>query len=419
MASELDKLLTNIEDQEKKLAAPGFDMNQYLLPDSEIVKNLIAMRNPNMSKGDINLMVDGLGGSGDESESIAEMDKLSEEGDTPFKKKQINDTVDDSKNNLDKTGIPIPKTDFLYEEAKDLKRMMIEKSFEFVRKIQELIQDIAFAAIALIQAIPGSIQLIITPVFPVPAFNIPGMITMLMNIILTLNSLKSKCADVKGIYVYFSKIKIVCSEKDANTVAGILNGMNKTLDTTICGFTSKIDAFTGSASSAMKSSLDPAEEGKKIRTITKQLRKMDYLPNNNFTDVDEDDVDGVNNILTEWEVIDRTHKTRAVKRKKESKDALDNALSSIEKLDNLNNELKELTTIKEPEGGATTPIDELIVYDVEFPDGKIVKGLTKDEVDGYAATYNVIYSPNVKFIDNPLPTKFSLKSAQRTSVSSL
>lgn len=415
MASELDKLLTTIEDQEKKLAAPGFDMNKYLLPDSEIVKNLIAMRNPNMSKGDINLMVDGLGGEGEESKSIAEMDKLSEEADTPFKKKQIDDSVGDAKNNLDKTGIPIPKTDYLYEESKDIKRMMIEKSFEFVRKIQELLQDIAFAAIALAQSIPGSIQLIITPVFPVPAFNIPGMITMLMNIILTLNSLKSKCADVKGIFVYFSKIKIVCSEKDANTVAGILNKFNKTLDTTICGFTAKIDAFTGSASSAMKSSLDPAEEGKKIRTITKQLRKMDYLPKNNFNDVDEDDVDGINNILTEWEVIDRTSKTRAVRRKKESKDALENALSSIEKLDNLNNELKELTTIKEPVG----KVDEVIVYDVEFPDGKIVKGLTKDEVDGYATTYNVIYSPNVKFINNPLPTKFSLKSAQRTSISSL
>lgn len=414
MASELDKLLTAIEEQEKKLKAPGFDINEYLLPDSEIVKNLIAMRNPNMSEGDINLMVYGLGGQGEESKSIAEMDKLSEEADTPFKKKQIDDTVVDVKNNLEKTGIPIPKSDYLYEEAKDIKRMMIEKSFEFVRKIKELLQDIAFAAIALSQSIPGSILLISTPIFPLPSFNIPGMITMLMNIILTLNSLKSKCADVKGIFIHFSKIKIICSEKDANIVAGILNGLNKTLDTTICGFTSKIDEFVSSASSAMKSSLNPAEEGKKIRTITKQLRKIDYLPNNNFDDVDDDDVDSVNNILNDWEVIDRTHRTRAVRRKKESKDALDNVLSSIEKLDNLNNDLKELTTVKEPVG----KVEQIIVYDVEFPDGKIVKGLTKDEVDGYVATYNVIYSPNVKFIDNPLPTKFSLKSAQRTSVSS-
>lgn len=415
MASELDKLLSTIEEQEKKLSAPGFDMNQYLLPDSEVVKNLITIRNPNMSKGDINLMVDGLGGGGEQSEIISNLDKLANEGDTPFKKKLINDTVADSKNNLDKIGIPISKSDDLYEESKDLKKTMVEKSSEFVRKIQELIKDIAFATITLSQAIPGAISLIITPILPIPSFNIPGMVTMIMNIILTLNTIKSKCADIKGTFIYFSKLKVVCSEQSANTVAGVLNGMNTILDTTICGFADKIDAFTLSAISAMKSSLDPAEEGKKIKNITTQLRKMDYLPNDNFNDVDEDDVDGVNNILTEWEVINRTHRTSAVRRKKESKDALDNVLSSIEKLDNLNNELKELTTIKEP----VSKVDEIIVYDVEFPDGKIVKGLTKDEVDGYAATYNVIYSPNVKFIDNPLPTKFSLKSAQRTSVSSL
>lgn len=406
MATNYEKLIENIEKAEKNLVAPGFNMNDYLLSENDIVKNLIAIRNPNMDKGDINLMVDGLQSEGEKSKSLLTMDNLKEQGDTEFKKKQISDTVADAKQNLDKTGIPIPQTDFLYQEAKDLKRMMIEKTFEFVRKIQELIQDIAFAAIALVQAIPGSIQLIITPVFPVPAFNIPGMITMLMNIILTLNTLKSKCADVKGIFVYFSKLNIVCSPEDADSVAGILNKFNDTLDNTICSFTAKIDAFTGSASKAIKSSLDPAEEGKKVRTITKQLRKMNYLPDNNFNKVDEDDEDGVKSILEEWEVIDRTHKTKAVRRKKASQDAINSALSSIESLDSINNELKELTNVKQPD----TSSNETIVYDVELPDGNIIKGLTKDEVDGYAATYNVIYSPNVKFVDNPLPNKFSLRN---------
>lgn len=414
MATNFEKLLENIEKSEKNLSTPGFNMNDYLLPESEIVKNLIAIRNPNMNKGDINLMVDGIDAPGDKSKSIEILDSLEEQGDTNFKKKQISDKVADTKQNLDKTGIPIPKTDPLYQEAKDLKRMMIEKTFQFVRKIQELIKDIAFAAIALAQAIPGSIQLIITPVFPVPSFNIPGMITMLINIILILNTLKSKCADVKGIFVYFSKLNVVCSPSDTNKVAGILNKFNGTLDSTICSFTNKIDDFTLSASKAIKSSLDPAEEGKKIRTITKQLRKMDYLPDNNFSKVDEDDVDGVNAILEEWDVIDRTHKTRAVRRKKASQDVINSALSSIESLDSINNDLKELTNIKEPNQKS----NETIVYDVELPDGTIIKGLTKDEVDGYAAIYNVIYSPNVKFVDNPLPTKFSLRN-QLSSISPL
>jgi hypothetical protein len=406
MATNYEKLLENIEKSEKGLSTPGFNMNDYLLPEIEIVKNLILVRNPGMSKGDINLMVDGLESTGEKSKSIEDLDRLKDQGDTDFKKKQISDSVNDTKMNLSKGGIPIPKTDFLYQEAKDLKRIMIEKTYEFVRKIQELIKDIAFAAISLVQAIPGSLQLIISPVFPVPAFNIPGMITMLMNIILTLNSLKSKCADVKGIFVYFSKLNLVCSPSDADKVAGILNNFNETLDNTICSFTNKIDAFTGSASKVIKSTLDPTEEGKRIRTITRQLRRMDYLPDNNFNKVDEDDEDGVRSILEEWEVIDRMNRTKAVRRKKSSQDAINSTLSSIESLDSINNDIKELTSIKEP----VSKFNETIVYDVELPDGTIIKGLTKDEVDGYAAIYNVIYSPNVKFIDNPLPNKFSLRN---------
>lgn len=413
MASEMDKLLENIESSRKELKAPGFDMNQYLLSDSDVVKNLLSIRNPNMTKGDINLMVDGLVDTGEQSSSIKEMESLSNDGDTDFKQKVISDKVEDSKNNLDKTGIPIPETDFIYEEVRDLKSMIVEKTFEFVRKIQELIQDMVFAGITISQSIPGAIQLITNPPVLVPAFNIPGMVTMLMNIILTLNSLKSKVDDVRGIFVNFSKLRVVCSEENANTVASILNGLNSKLNNEISSFTGEIDTFTGSASSSIKSSLDPSEEGKKVRTITKQLIRMKYLPNDNFILVDEDDKDGVNNILEEWEVIDRTNKTKAVKRKKESKDNLDNLVSSIEKLDNINDELKELTKVKKPSTGST----EMIVYDIEFPDGKIVKGLTKEEVDGYTKTYNIIYSPSVKFVEVTSPRKFSLKSAQRSSIS--
>jgi len=66
------------------MSAPGFDMNKFMLPDSEIAKNLIASKNPNMTKGDINLMVDGIGGEGEQSDVIKEMDSLSENADTPI-----------------------------------------------------------------------------------------------------------------------------------------------------------------------------------------------------------------------------------------------------------------------------------------------------------------------------------------------
>ncbi len=406
MASNLDKLLENVDSTQKGMSAPGFDMNKFMLPDSEIAKNLIASKNPNMTKGDINLMVDGIGGEGEQSDVIKEMDSLSENADTPYKRKRIDDNVADTKRGLSreskgsksKKSMPISEDDHIYEEVREIKRNITEKSTEYVTKVGELVQDTAFASIAIIQSIPGAILLL-------AAMNIPGMITMLMNIILTLNSIKSKAADVNSIFVHFTKIGIVCSPKDANKVAGILNALFKVLNTTILGFTSKIDAFTGRASDSMKDSMSKKKEAKRIRTITKQLRKMDYLPNNNFNEVDEDDEDSIDAILVDWEVVDRTHKRRAVRRKKESQDALDSALDALNKLDNINKELRELTNVKDSD-----PSDEeTIVYDIELPDGTLILGLSKDEITGYSKTYNVIYSTNLKFIENPTPFNLSPK----------
>lgn len=431
MTSQIDILLKNIEIIESDLKPSGFDITNYLLSDSEVVKNIISIRNTNMSKSDIDLMVDGLNIEDINSEFtseinslkndivtnenlkkindtvssykskidivnnielrsefISDIEKLKNQVDTPFKVKIVQESLNDFKNNLKNSNIPLPSNDKVFEEAKDLKRMISKTSFEFVRKVQELVQDVAFASITISQSIPGSIQLIITPLAPVPSFNISGMITMLMNVVLTLNTIKSKCADVKSLFINFSKIRIVCSDKNANIVASVLNNLNKTLDNTVCSFADKIESFIDLVLSAIKSNLDPSEEGKKIKTITKQLRKLKYLPNNNFDNVDEDDIDIVNNILEEWVVVDRTNKTKAVDRKKESKDNINNILSNIDKLGNLNNDLKNLTNLNQSDSNTK----ENIVYDVQFPDGTVVKGVTKEELDGYSSIYNIIYS---------------------------
>lgn len=395
MASETDKLLENIRQTEQGISAPGLDINNLMLPDSEVVKNLILMRNPNMDKSDADLMVDGLTDSGRSSSSIIEMNQLSQEADTPYKRKLIDDNVEDTKNNLNRTGIPIPESDYLYEEARLEKRTFSESVSRFIRKVLELLKDISFASIALSQTIAGSIQLVVTPSFPMPSFNIPGMITMLMNVIMTLSSLNSKYQDVKSSYIYFSRINVVCSEENSNVVAGVLNNMNNKLNTDVYSFTKKIDSFVGQSSSAMKETLDPSNEGKRERTITRQLRKLNYLPNNNFRSVDEDDIDSVNDILEDWKVINMFSKTKAVTRKEESKKKLQDLLNSINKLDSVNDDLKSLVSTPTSEEKS-----DKTVYDVEFPDGNIVKGLSREEIEGYKKIYHVIYSPNVKFLKN-------------------
>jgi len=107
--------------------------------------------------------------------------------------------------------MPISEDDHIYEEVREIKRNITEKSTEYVTKVGELVQDTAFASIAIIQSIPGAILLL-------AAMNIPGMITMLMNIILTLKFDKNqKAADVNSIFVHFyKKLESSVHQKDAN-----------------------------------------------------------------------------------------------------------------------------------------------------------------------------------------------------------
>jgi hypothetical protein len=416
--SSYNTLLKNIESAEKDMmSSSGFDIMSQLLPDDEIVKNLIQLENPKMSKEDVDMMVDGFSSSDEEvdtgendkksnkknkkkSKSEEEIDNLDKEGDTPFKRKKIKDTVKDEKSK--QTESPLPKDSPYYNRAKEIKNIIIEKITQFLRKVKELIQEVALAAVGLVQVIPGA-ALLLAPF----GFNVPGMISLIINMILTLLQLKSKCADVKSIFPAFKNINLVLTKTGLETTSTVLNTLYKTLDTVVCSFALGVDSFVSSALSFLKSNNSPEKEQKRVRSITRKLRKLKYLPGNNFSKVEEDDIDEVETILEEWEVFNRTSRIRAVRKKKEKQDQLNIAFSELDKLQSINNDLKDLTSIKSNTN--TNNNQQNIVYDVELPNGQKLFGLSLDAVEGLKSTYNVIYSSNVKYFNIDLPNKTNLK----------
>lgn len=391
MASNINKLLENINKTASELEAPGFKINDFLLKDSEIVKNIILESNPNITRGDANLMVDGLESQIDNESSdfIPELESLVTEGDTEFKKVEIKKSIEKAKSDFN----PIPESDDFYVKARDIKNNIIKNITEYIRKIKELIKDIALATITISQAVPGSTLLITTPVVVMPSFNIPGMITMLTDVIAKLNDVKSKCADVKETFINFSRIKTVCSPEAANQVSGVLNTMNNTLNNTICPFSEIVDKFTSTALGAIKFRIK--KERDEAKSITKQLISLRYLPLESYSVVFPLEIPKVEKILKEWRVVDRTNPINAVKRRTGDSDvnfSMDEAIKNINELENINTKLSELTNLKE-----NTQTQEVVVYDIEFPDGVFLKGLTSDEINGYKSTYNIIYSNNLKF----------------------
>ena len=388
--AEIDRLLENVEKIEKTLQAPGLNINNFLLPDSEVVKNIISDKNPKMLKEEVDLMVDGINNK--ETEFINELDNLKNEGDTPFKINEIQKTVEQAKNNFEK----IPESSELYTKAKDTKTKIIEKVTQFVRKIKELLKEMVFSSITISQSIVGSIGQIVTPVVLVPSFNVPGMITMLMNVILTLSGIKSKANTIKETFINFKDIKTVCSKKNANKIATILNTLFRILDNSIFSFIEKIDKFIGNATSEVENRVE--KENDEVKNITQELIKLNYLPSDSFELVNKKEIQQVEKILERWRVVDRNSEVDAVKRRQSEENdySFNDVTKNIKKLKNINTELEELTTIKD--GSQKENIDiEKIVYDITFSDGTTVKGLDKESIEDYRFKYNIIYSSNTSY----------------------
>jgi hypothetical protein len=408
--SNYNTLLKNIETIEKDMmSSSGFDIMGQLLTDGEIVKNLIQIENPKMPKEDVDMMVDGFSSSDKEEDSGGnkksnrkekkkskneeEIDDLDKQGDTPFKRKKIRESVKDEKSKQKES--PLPKDSPYYNKAREIKKIIIEKITEFLRKVKELIKEVALAAVGIVQVIPGA-SLLLSPF----GFNVPGMITLIINMILILLQLKSKCASVKSIFPAFKSINLVLTKGGLETTSKVLNASYKALNNTVCAFTSRVDKFISTALGVIMSNNTSEKEEGRAKTITKRLRKLEYIkwegdPKKYIIqgiDEDDDNVDEILSILEEWEVVRFNNRRNAVRRKREKQNEINTALSELDKLKDINNQLENLTDIDIDGIININSFDQGIVYDVVLPNGQKLVGLSSEEVEALKSEYDVIYS---------------------------
>lgn len=428
-----DKLLQDITTIEKELsdAIPGIDIDKFLLDDKGIVKKLIASENPFMSPSDVDLMTEGFKIIGSAnisdlsnsinlndlgnpienlnvqkiSESEEQLNNLSTLADTPFKKQLIDKSIKEQVDN--QKQYPLTEDSPYYKKARELKTQIKIKIMQFVRKVTELVKEIAFAVVTIGTSIPGAVGML-APF----AFNVPGMITMILDIIMLLLSLKSKALDALAIFPFFSSLNLLCPENALNVISSILSKLYRVLKNSVLSILLSIEDFINKALGFIKNNMTPEKEGRRSRSIARKLRDMQYLPNNDYTFVSEDNKDEIEIILEEWEVVKtgkyinrkkRIATLGEVKRKTDVK----NLLKEINNLDNIVVDVKEVTGISgEFEDNIN---EEVIVFDVELPNGEKIIGLSEEELDGLRSTYNVIFSENTTYTENDNPTDISIQ----------
>lgn len=391
--------LTNLDKLEENigiLSENNISLDKYLLPTKEIIKNLITLENPFLSQDDISLMVEGFGSKEDlenirfgiittSSKTINELLDLESQVDSDSKSILVSDIINDSITNI--STYPLDnKNDTYYQKAEDIKTD-IKTSFDiFQQKAKDLLLETNISSLMLINSIPGSILSgSVAPFVP----NIPGAISSISNVMITLTNLKSKFISILPEIKKLKKINIILTSKGINIISGFLNALISLLLGPIINILKAIKEFIKKAISSLLSHTSSSKEEKRARKIAKQLRNYKYLPNNNFNSVDEEDKDDVELILEEWEVIDvgakKPGKLGKVKRKNSIEETLTKLNDLSNQLDNFDNLVPSIDVNDEYE----------VLYDVELSNGEKLLGLTLKEVNGLSSKYDLIFASSV------------------------
>lgn len=388
--SNLDKLEENIS----LLSENTLSLDKYMLPTNEVIKKLLQVENPFLSEDDIGLMVDGFGSkenldnirsgiTNSSSKTINEILNLESQVDSDSKSILISTIIDDSltesKNQLNN------ETDSYYKKAEEIKTD-VKNSFDiFQQKAKDLLLEINISSLMLINSIPGSLLSgSVAPFVP----NIPGAITTISNVIITLTQLKNKYISILPEIKKLKKINLILTGSGLNIVSKFLNSLLSLLLGPIINVLKSIKEFIKKALSALLSHLDPRKEEKRARKIAKQLRNYKYLPNNNMNQVDEEDQDDVELILEEWEVVSVGSKKPGKIGKVKRKNSIDDTLLKLTDFSSQVDEFDKLIPIDSNE------INELL-YDVELSNGDKLLGLTIQQVNSLSSQYELIFASSI------------------------
>lgn len=392
------KLVKNIdllEENINSISSNPFSIEKYLLPTNEIIKKIISLENPYISKDDIDLMVDGFGTKEDlenikngtldsNSKTLESILNIKDQFDSDSKSIVASKIIEDSllENNVFPLNDP---TDLYFQKAESIKKEVLDSFNIFQSKSTDLILESNIASLMIVNSIPGALLSgSVAPFVP----NIPGAISVISNVMITLTQLKSKYISLLSELKILKKINLILAGSGLNTVSSFLNKLIIVLTGPIIKVLKLISNFIKKAIGSLLKHTDSKKEQKRARKIAKQLRNYNYLPKNDINSVDEEDVDDVELILEEWVVVEvgskKPGRLGKVKRKEnlnESLKILEDSLSSIEDFKNILPDTNE------------SDID-ILIYDVELESGEILYGLTIEEVSSLKEKYEIVFKQN-------------------------
>lgn len=431
-----DELVSNIEEFENQSYSTEFNMDSYLLSDSDAVKKLIAVKNPKLTKEQIDTIVDDEdvlikkvdesadefppetenGSDGDDSQNLSDLSKEQREIrkiDRESRRKALRERNEKRKRDSEERKrerieeikeskkIYKDKLKEFYEEIKRIKISIKKAVFALFKSAKELSKELILAITKTTSSIPG-----IVLVIGAPPWNIGLAITATVMIVeLYLKIIK----DIKNVAPFLEPIKYlpaITDKKNLSILSTIINIPVKI----ILGLWKPIkalDSVIKTILSAVKSSMKK-KKNKIFRQATKKLRKLGHLRRLGMplkvgdvtirgvigdpyvTDegvvfsYDEDDVDEIVDIMSMFKINGSPNSifTRVV----DYRISLDSNLDNVqEELDGAGIDIPKTNEIERDEF-------EDYIYDVKLPDGTVIKNISDDGIDYLKSKYTLQYA---------------------------
>ncbi len=401
--SEFNTLEKNVTTLQEKIYGMNFDISKSYLPDKEIVKNIIKSKNPNMTKDDVELMVEGNLDTYNPGINMKDIKPISTSAtaSTSTKPGILSNTITSATASSTKKVVgdlakkhklyPMDKNSVYYQEAKKIKSDVRESVMMLFKEQKELMQDLAKTSIQVGSSISGA-AILIAPL----SFNVPGAISVVLLVIDAISKIISK---MMNIIMHLGPLKYLVLLIPANKADSIIKPINTVLKILISLFdsTKMLQKLIDKLMSILKKRIKGANSAgimkEKCDGLKKELAELmgQLLMANKFK-MKKSAIEEINKKISEkkGEIEACEERANMLLKAEDLKDTTDGNFEEVA-LSDIFNQVDP--TLNEQMEKITEANKEFYsyVYDVHLPDGSIMANLTDDELDDIRSKYNIIF----------------------------
>lgn len=225
---EAKKIFDDLSKKANELANDSLSglpkiIDGLMMPDKMVVKKMLSLKSPSMSDLDLNLIVYGK----DLKKEIGPSYK-------PFFTENLLDKLNPDllKPNPKSPFKPIPEDFPIFDEVKKIKTEVKDGVFLLQEKQKALVTEITKLGVLTGSTIPAAI-LLVAPL----NFNVPGAITLTVNLLNQINAVKEKYKEFTPALRVVDKLKFVIPDDKVEQVIGPIN----TIVQAISGFKSALN----------------------------------------------------------------------------------------------------------------------------------------------------------------------------------